>query len=296
MAPDWLQPTTIQHWPSELGHENRNKVDTVLAYDAINEDPVAWGFLVGQGQDDLRVEELFKLWLDPAYKDELRNGVSVEEARKLFVDYMRCIYEAIHQHFDEYYTDIIWRTKRIEFLFSVPTTWMSPATIASTEKLVKKAGFGKQKGHVATISLTEAEAAAVYAAKQLYEKGAIFLVCDAGGGTTDVNTLKVKNNRSFRTELEPLSSVEGEPIGSTLIDFAMERAVAERLRRVSTHLAEDPEQTARKMISDRFRVFKCAFGSNSQKMLDLLLPVPGMGPGQNFPVADIRGSMMVITR
>src|SRR2546429_8295651 len=192
MAPDWAAPATIQHWPGKLGHENRNKVDTAIAYDPYTGHPITWGFLIEKENRDLEVQELFKLYLDPTHRDDFRHQPTLEEARKWFTDYLRCIYQAIRQHFDD--TLPRWNTKNVEFIFSVPTTWKNPAMIAETEKLIREAGFGEKHNHVVRISLTEAEAAAVYASKQSYEKGDVFLVCDAGGGTTDVNVLKVRSS------------------------------------------------------------------------------------------------------
>ena len=218
----------------------------------------------------------------------------IQEARTAFVDYMRCIYEAILAHFDDSYPR--WRTRQVEFLFSVPTTWETPITIAHTEGLIREAGFGTEPGHVAKISLTEAEAAAVYVSKQSYQVGDIFLVCDAGGGTTDINALKVKDNRSFRTELEPLRSVQGEAVGSTLIDIKIEGIITERLARIANLLSDIPEKVARSMMTSGFETFKCSFGITTRDEFDLLLPIPGLPPGMNYPTAHIRNSTMTITR
>ncbi|THY30127.1 hypothetical protein D6D00_03140 [Aureobasidium pullulans] len=297
VSPEWSSPTTIQHWPGKLGFETRNKVDTILAYKPEGGRPVSWGFLVDHNRDDLILQELFKLWLDPGYREEADSqgaGITIQEARASFVDYMRCLYEAILAHFDDTYPR--WRTRQVEFLFSVPTTWETPITIATTEGLLKEAGFGSEPGHVAKISLTEAEAAAVYVSKQAYQVGDIFLVCDAGGGTTDINALKVKDNRSFRTELEPLRSVQGEAVGSTLIDYKVESIIAERLGRIAKVLRESPDKVARSMMTDRFTTFKCSFKSKTQNDLDLLLPIPELPPGINYPAAHVRNSMMVIAR
>ena len=70
MAPEWLSPTTIQHWPGKLGFETRNKVDTILAYHPSGGKPLTWGFLVDQNREDLTIQELFKLWLDPSYRED----------------------------------------------------------------------------------------------------------------------------------------------------------------------------------------------------------------------------------
>jgi len=55
--------------------------------------------------------------------------------------------------------------------------------VAETKQLIHNAGFGRDNPlQTADISLTEAEAAAVYASKQQYCSCDVFLVCDAGGG------------------------------------------------------------------------------------------------------------------
>jgi hypothetical protein len=294
MAPEWAAPATIQHWPGKLGHENRNKVDTAIAYDPRTGHPTTWGFLIDKENRDLEVQDLFKLYLDPTHRDDFREQPTLEEARKWFTDYMRCIYQAIKGHFDD--TLPRWNNKNVEFLFSVPTTWKNPAMIADTERLIRQAGFGERQNQVVRISLTEAEAAAVYASKQSYERGDVFLVCDAGGGTTDVNVLKVRAATMGQTELEPLSWVEGHAIGSTIIDFRVEKLMVERLESIRHYLPEEPRMIAEKMMSDRFETFKCSFGSDATNVLDLLLPIPGMPGGMDFPQAGIWDSKMIITK
>ena len=256
---------------------------------------MTWGFLVDQETRDLEVQELFKLYLDPAHRDEdYREQPSLQEARRWFSDYLRCIYQTIKEHFDETYPR--WTTKNVEFLFSVPTTWKNPAMIAETERLIKQAGYGERTNHLVRISLTEAEAAAVCASKQSYDSGDVFLVCDAGGGTTDVNVLKVRVANLGQTELEPLSWVEGQAIGSTIIDFKMEKLMVERLERIRHHLPEEPRVLAEKMMTDRFETFKCSFGSEVMNVFDLSLPIPGMPGGMDFPQSNVQDSKMIIAK
>lgn len=63
--------------------------------------------------------------------------------------------------------------------------------------------------HRAKIGLTEAEAAAVYASGHFYQKGDVILICDAGGGTMDVNILKFLSAPGEATNFCPLGLVEG---------------------------------------------------------------------------------------
>ena len=250
--------------------------------------------MVDPDNHEMQSEELFKLYLDPAHRDTFRDAPTLEEARQWFRDYLSCIYKAVRQ----YFSDSIprWGSKNVEWLFSVPTTWKSPAMVAETEKLIKAAGFGEKGNHLVKISLTEAEAAAVYASKQHYKKGDVFLVCDAGGGTTDLNVLKMSSSANGQTELEPLSWVEGEAIGSTLIDFRVQKLLTERLETIRHHLRGEPRVIAEQMMRGRFERFKCAFGSEASNMPSLPLYVPGLPPGFDFPQARIMDSKMIITK
>jgi hypothetical protein len=80
-----------------------------------------------------------------------------------------------------------WNDARIEFIFSVPTTWKPHPTVERFRSITEKAGFGKSPNHTSSIGLTEAEAAAVHMSREspaIFKEREILLVCDAGGGTT----------------------------------------------------------------------------------------------------------------
>ena len=241
---------------------------------------------------NVRLEENFKLFLDPSFRDEFQDAPTLDEARRWFTDFLACVYKSITRYFIE--TIPRWHTRSVEFVFSVPTTWKDPAMIAETEQLIRNAGFGKENRHMVEISLTEAEAAAVYASKQ-YEKGDVFLVCDAGGGTTDVNILRVSESSAGQTELEPLSYVEGQPIGSTLINFRVEKLITQRLECIRHQLSAEPRRIAEKMMRSRFETFKCTFGTEAMSVPKLLMYVTDLPPGLDFPQAHVEDSRMVIT-
>lgn len=151
-------------------------------------------------------------------------------------------------------------SKKVEYVFSVPTTWKDPALIAAMEQLIKTAGFGQNAAkEKASIYLTEAEAAAVYATQRL-EKDEVFLVCDAGGGTTDLTVLKVASIAKGKLELTPLKWTEGIAVGSTLIDYKAQRILFERLKPVQRHIPGDLETVVTKMVDEQFQTFKCSFG------------------------------------
>ena len=165
MGPDWPEPRTIQHWPGKMINELANKVPTVLQYNEDTNTVKAWGFLCDdQSGDDIGY---FKLHLDPAFTDPRPDAPSLDQARQWYQDFLRCLHDYLEESFSNSFPR--WKSQRIEFIFSVPTTWKSPSMIAETEQLIRGAGFGADGlDHRANISLTEAEAAAVYASKQQF--------------------------------------------------------------------------------------------------------------------------------
>lgn len=293
-GPQWPEPKTLQHWPGKLGHELRNKVDSAVSYNIESGDLVAWGFLCDPENEQYDHNELFKLYLDPAYQDTFGAAPSLAEAQKWFRDYLSQLRSCIVRQFEE--STPHFDTKKIEYVFSVPTTWKNPAILADIERLINEAGFGRGSKVKASIYLTEAEAAAVYISKQSMQYGDIFLVCDAGGGTTDLNVLKMSSVIKDRVELEPLSWTEGMAVGSTLIDFKVRRLLIDRLSKIQEHMTGDLEAIVSRMMQDRFATFKCSFGSEGMDVEKLFLPVPDLHTGQNYPEAHVEDSRMVLSR
>ncbi|KAF9634279.1 hypothetical protein BFW01_g5174 [Lasiodiplodia theobromae] len=296
---EWTKPITIQQWPGKLSAELTNKVQTAIAFDRRTGASLGWGFQCeeirnnGKHTRDVQIEEYFKLHIDPDYQDGHESAPSSHDAQTWFWHYMRRMYIFIQDYFDGRVAR--WKQCKVEFVFSVPTTWKNPAMIAHVKRILKEAGFSESHNQRVNISLTEAEAAAVYAASQHYKRDDVILVCDAGGGTTDVNVLKITSDAP-RTELTPLSYVEGMAVGSALIDWKMSIIIQQRLELVKHHLQGKPQEIAEQMIRGRFESFKCDFGSEASEMDEIPLPIPGMEPGHDFPGSRIRNSRMIILK
>lgn len=198
-----------------------------------------WGFDCNPEDYSQETNQYFKLNLDPAYKGPVGDPPHAE-ACKWYRDYLSSIREHTLKFLKGSFVQF--ERKRVEFVFSVPTvssswlnhmvfanmskTWRDPRLIKGIEKQIEAAGFGCSPNERAHITLTEAEAAAVYALRSGMTEGETFVVCDAGGGTSDVNVLKVKSARLM--ELEALSYTEGRAVGSTVIDFKV-RLLIERV-------------------------------------------------------------------
>lgn len=133
-----------------------------------------WGFECRFDDPGLFVREQFKLTLDSEYEDD--RGFNFHQARKWYLDYLKCLHRQIEAFFTERVPN--WHNLSVEYSFSTPTTWRNPAIIAKVEELIKAAGFVSKGRQTVRMGLTEAEAAAIDAATTQYRAGDVFLICD----------------------------------------------------------------------------------------------------------------------
>lgn len=173
-------------------------------------------------------------------------------------------------------------------------TWRDPRLIREIEGHIAAAGFGSRPNERAHVTLTEAEAAGVYALGSGMTEGVTFVVCDAGGGTSDVNALKVKSARTM--ELEALSYTEGRDVGSMVIDYKVRLMIERRLRRLGMFTDEELEIAVDRMMRNSFSTYKCNFGAEGYNVPKYTLPVPGLPHGVEDAESGIEDSKIVITR
>lgn len=218
---------------------------------------------------------------------------SADEASGLIADYLR----QVHQHvkFSLEAATGSWKDKRIEFVFSLPTTWKTLETTNLFHSAIKKAGFTDENPlkHTVSLELTEAEAAAVYFASTpqiSLAKGDILLVCDAGGGTTDLGLIEVFDPDPEKAALKQVAAVKGVGIGSTMIDRAFERLVQKRID--SQPDADSlPDELAHKLArGTSFLSIKHNFGTRAatQQIYKLPLDRLGLGISPDFEHAGLR--------
>ncbi|KAI9367444.1 hypothetical protein BJX61DRAFT_551448 [Aspergillus egyptiacus] len=292
-GPEWGPPRTIQRWPGKLISELANKVPTSLVYNPDGRTVKDWGF--GCDSEDMTADIR-----------SMAMGITQQEARRWFQDYVSCIYRHVVAHLNSFIPGF--QTQRVEFIFSVPTTWKDVRMIEEIRGLLNGAIHGGPN-HWACIGLTEAEAAAVYACQNQYKVGE--LICSPAGvgrrlvsfyilssisdGPQDVNVLRLTSARGAPVQLEQLGNVEGRPIGSVFIDRAIHKLITERLSKVKDELLERPEHIAWKMLTGRFQRLKCAFGTEAARTPCLSLDVPFLkNPETALPDAGISDGQMRI--
>ena len=109
--------------------------------------------------------------------------------------------------------------------------------------------------------------------------------------------LKINSFRGEPTQLEQLTWVEGQSIGSALIDYRFQRMISDRLNKIRNHLQGDPEFIAEQMLKGKFERMKCSYGTPSaSKIPTIPLTIPGMPPGYSFPNINIEDSKMMLNR
>ncbi|KAL8955916.1 MAG: hypothetical protein Q9193_006396 [Seirophora villosa] len=264
----------VQKWPGR-SQANENKVPTILVYPNHQHQPSSWGFLSESASEqsaaDKAYKDWFKTYLDPARLKEKRaedpvySPRSIEEVERWYEDYHRLLYKHIEFKLSSELSGAPWESAWVDFVFSVPTTW-APQVVERYRSIVKKAGFGQCTNHTLSIGLTEAEAAAVHTsleASGIFRERDILLVCDAGGGTTDLSVLAVSDTGTSSLSLEQLDVVFGATIGSAAIDYDFEDFARSRLElaHLTSPLPASPEEIAWEMMKSRdFQNTKCEHG------------------------------------
>jgi hypothetical protein len=301
----------VQKWPGRF-QANENKVPTVVVYPTGNQEPSSWGFLsetvAETTADDKEYKEWFKTCLDPdklwrKQRDDPEGAPnSLQEVEKWYLDYLKKMYEYLTFKLGSELSGVSWETARIEFIFSVPTTWAT-RTVENFKRIVKAAGFGSQPGHDLMIGLTEAEAAAVHVSMEapgIFRENDILLVCDAGGGTTDLSVLRVTGTVNQAINLQQLDVVFGETIGSAAIDYEFEQLVTQRLTiaHATNPLPIDPGDAAWEMMKSRdFQSVKCEYGAaDDTPLFSISIPRVPQTYSNSDPEVRIRNGEMTFER
>lgn len=110
------------------------------------------------------IVKYFKLNLDSDFTDSRPDAPSRDQAMCYFRDYIGCLYRYVVDYFSRSFPRF--DGMKVEFVFSVPTTWKDPRMV---EELRKGVVFDRGRDHRAVIGLTEAEAAAVYVSGLHYQ-------------------------------------------------------------------------------------------------------------------------------
>ncbi|RDW63374.1 hypothetical protein BP6252_10919 [Coleophoma cylindrospora] len=300
-----LNPSVISpiiDWPPlSATAKYETKTPSKIAY-AQDNAVARWGFLCDENDDcdeQDQVKQSFKIYLDQDSIDAARRaGIddmpSVEEAKRLVADYLRQVYMHIKKSIEA--STGPWYDKKVDFIFTMPTTWTSQKILKDFEEAIRRAGFGSENEskHSAKLELTEAEAAGVFVVANPpvhFEAGDILLVCDAGGGTTDLGLVQIFDAKV--PSLKQLAAVSGVGIGSTMIDTAFQLLVRQRMEAYPDIL---PPETAYKLAeSATFQSIKHNFGTAYADQAQYKIGL-NMGQDLTHPGLRIERGKMLFSR
>jgi hypothetical protein len=133
-------------------------------------------------EDQTEVQEWFKLFFDPAEYERARQlpfafdylPPSHGDVIRWYRDFLNGLYRHLEQVILSFFGP--WAETDVTFLFSVPTTWTKLRLTQGLVLLAREAGFGSAgPRHSVEVSLTEAEAAAVFTFKSQHQEYSVRL-------------------------------------------------------------------------------------------------------------------------
>ncbi|KIW21215.1 hypothetical protein PV08_01795 [Exophiala spinifera] len=275
MTSDWSQLRQIRRWPGQ--NSSLEKVPTELIY---NGNTVQlWGAeckTLATQDERIRTKRLFKNAMSARDVGAASHGHEVENARRYFKDFLTHVHAHIEASLAKQINDF--KRLRIEYVFSVPTTWNRDADTLNEVKQTIRGVVGKTQYRRGIIGMSEAAASAVETGQDRFKKGDVVLVCDTGGGTADVNIFKFVSSEKEAARIKPLTYDEGAPAGAASIDQAALDYIISKMRSIEK-LDKDSAIWALEAVQAGFSNIKHDYGRSKREGY-YLLPVPGMSGSQ----------------
>lgn len=300
----------ISDWPGS-GDRNERKVPTTLIYHG-NDVVSSWGFMCADDDTTMQGKtkhEFFKIFMEAdtlagAQQQGLSGApASTLKAQRFCTDYLRQVYLHVKDSIESEIgrRDLGgWSGMRVEFVFSVPTTWTSLSVINTFKDVIRNAGFGVEgPRHSAEIDLTEAEAAAVATLKTsavTLGTGTVFLTVDAGGGTTDLALMQVTSANQQLPQISSMHPVSGVGIGASVIDRLFIHLVSQRMAAYPDIAAAlPPDFPTRFARSHHFRTLKHKFGERAYMQPVFRIPMEGVAHHFSHAGVGIENGRMIFS-
>ncbi|KAH7330476.1 hypothetical protein BKA65DRAFT_434268 [Rhexocercosporidium sp. MPI-PUGE-AT-0058] len=239
----------VRGWPGIGAIKDENKVPSQISYDVGFHSERQWGYDIStdtarlgltklQLEDQDKVDELKKILeavkametLDFS-RIEYHNGLALtysKDPEAVVADYLSKIREHLMGDLRELYDAVYLALTPIDLVVTVPAEWSEGAK-DRTLRAFRQAGFDKGNPDFAslreTILMSEPEAAALavvrdFDGENVFRAGDCFVVCDAGGGTVDLISYRIRDTRPL--VLEEVGYATGGKFGASYIDTAFQ--------------------------------------------------------------------------
>ncbi|KAK5810022.1 hypothetical protein F5H01DRAFT_310427 [Linnemannia elongata] len=179
-------------------------------------------------------------------------------------------------------------TVPMHYCVTVPKSW-SRSTQGLILRCYVDAGIISQTRAPNVVVISEAEAAATYCREHcveadLLEDGDLFMICDAGGRTTQVTVFRVDDSLGVR-HFEYLSSSHAEDCGSVMLDQNFKGLVLQRLSGLDLD-ARPQRQKALETLLDGFAEIKSLFDTRAKEEIKHLSVPMGLDIYELNPIPD----------
>lgn len=302
----------VHDWPGHHGQlGTKEKVPSEISYSASPSGKVLWGSLI---PPHAQRQVWTKLELDEQKRgDELKmllellTGIGNLDLTRfadrggppaypgkdpvdIVADYLSHVKGQLIKNLEKTYPGV-YMSMAIDLVITVPAVWSDRAK-DRTFRAVAKAGFDEKSfpNLRETIMVTEPEAAAIYVLKTMkggkqgedVAIGDCFVLCDAGGGTVDLISYRVKTiHPTFQIEEAAIGT--GEKCGGSFVDRNFTKWLEKKIgtadyKKIADNPAGERDQhmLEPKMgrLMQAFLTAKTSFGSEEDEEHILPLPAP----------------------
>ncbi|KAK3829977.1 MAG: hypothetical protein J3R72DRAFT_373927 [Linnemannia gamsii] len=288
----------VVKWPRHLNAYA--KVPTVSLYKTNeNKGLVDWGSSALAGYkrsktDRILIRDYKLLLFDQNARGRLDNGLHLTDVLTQYL-------QSIHRHLMEEVNKsqvLAAESIPIHYCITVPQAWTLP-----TRELILRcyveAGIILQTPAPNMTVITEAEAAATYCRENCEEfdslkDGDIFMICDAGGLTTNVTVFRVDDALGVR-QFVRMSSSHAENCGSVMLDRKFRELILSKLAGLDID-AKPQRQKAFETLLEGFGEIKSQFDVNSSDEVKHLSVPMGLDVKELQPVpAWLEDEYMALT-
>ncbi|KAL4951881.1 hypothetical protein BDW69DRAFT_30874 [Aspergillus filifer] len=268
--------SSIQNWPQARGFTD-NENACVPSESWYREGRFLWGFQVQQTLESLpdteatnsidRIVQLPKLLLDEddnTLNEPLQHPRQAlynvgKTARQAIQDYLMQVFKHAHEQLaSQEGFDNTWE---VELGLCVPSKWSTYAHLTMQEIVLHVINSTEMQGrHFSMFIIDEPEAAVTFALahiaiRQKINEVSSFIVCDAGGGTVDAITYRIRQKSPFR--FDEIATPAGKDCGSSYINQAFMKETRSRLEHITD--LEDTHSYSKESVIQEYvlRPFEC---------------------------------------
>lgn len=224
-------------------------------------------------------------FFDQGRRAVLKHGLFLTD---VMTHYLRGLHEYLLEEINKAQVVAKSGTVSMHYSVTVPKSWSKP-THGLILRCYVDAGIIPQIRASNVVVISEAEAAAAYCREHCvetdsFEDGDLFMICDAGGRTTQVTVFRVDDSLGVR-QFEYLSSSHAEDCGSTILDQKFKDFVLKRLSGLDLD-ARPQRQKALESLLDGFTEIKSLFDAGAKDEIKHLSVPMGLDIYELNPTPD----------